>query len=310
VNPPLSVVILGCSRNRGWSLERALLSIFDDVSASSLASDASLEIVVVDNGSTDDTVTRLGRLREREPRLRWVTEPTPGISVARNRALAETQADIVVWFDDDVSVVPGWLDAHLNAYRTHPDCDAVGGAITLAFDTRRPWWLGRRLESNLAAFVIEPTTMKRLTRGDALPYGATMSMRREALLVAGRFDEKLGRVDRSLISGEETAMFHHMMDRGHSLWLCGAAQVLHNIPADRTKFRWMAARMYAQGRTDRRMNQRPSALQGVARLFLGGFRYLVAHRDEPTHAAAEYVAQKFYWAGFLAEVRAERRSAR
>ena len=82
------------------------------------------ELVVVDNGSTDDTVAVVEASRESLPALRIVPEPRPGIGPARNRALAEAAGDLLVICDADDVVQPGWLKAIVAAATTH---DLVGG---------------------------------------------------------------------------------------------------------------------------------------------------------------------------------------
>jgi len=297
-----TLTIAGCTRNRGPLLERAVESILREVQSSSLATDATLELLVVDNGSSDDTADRLHRLMEREARLRMVHEPTPGISVARNRVLSEARNDVILWFDDDITVMPGWLDAHLEMYRTQPDCVAVGGAIELYFDTRRPTWLDRAMEANLAAFDLDSGHVERITSSERLPFGANMSLRRDAMLSVGGFDGALGRVDQSLISGEETAVLEALRRQGASMWLTGDARVYHHIPSERTTLRWMARRTYGQGRTDQRMRRDMALPEAGARLVLGGFRHVFRHLRTPKAAIAGYVFQRAYWAGRIAEI--------
>lgn len=297
-----TLTIAGCSRNRGPLLERALESILNEVRASSLADDPTLELLVVDNGSSDDTAARVRRLMSGEPRLRMVHEPTPGISVARNRVLSEARNDVILWFDDDITVMPGWLDAHLDVYRAHTDCAAVGGAIELYFDSRRPSWLGKRLEPNLAAFAVEAERCAPVTTTVQLPFGANMSTRRDALHAIGGFDGALGRVDQSLISGEETAALNALHQQGSPMWLTGRARVYHHIPTERTTLRWMARRTYSQGRTDQRMRRDKTLPEVGARLLLGGLRHLVWNYRTPDAALAEYLFQRAYWVGRLAEM--------
>jgi hypothetical protein len=83
--------------------------------------------------------------------------------------------------------------------------------------------------------------------------------------------------------------------------------VLHHIPESRTKFRWIAARRYAQGRTEQRIDNRYGAGESMTRLVFGGLRYLVRHRSQPLVALAEYATQRCYWAGRLIEQLATRR---
>lgn len=110
VSPRLSVIVP--THNRAAEVGQAVASV--------LAADADLEVVVVDDGSQDDTPAVLEALCRRHPRVRAVrNEVALGLSGARNRGLAEAAADVVGFCDDDdrwepgvASVLLAYLDAH------------------------------------------------------------------------------------------------------------------------------------------------------------------------------------------------------
>lgn len=85
-----------------------------------------IEVLVVDNGSTDDTVAVARSFLPELPRLRVVTAERPGTSAARNRGAAEASAALLLFCDADDMVAPGWVRAMLAALEHD---DAVGGAI-------------------------------------------------------------------------------------------------------------------------------------------------------------------------------------
>ncbi|MGC5616768.1 glycosyltransferase family 2 protein [Georgenia sp. Z1491] len=87
--------------------------------------DADWEVVVVDNGSTDQTVEVCESFAATLP-LRVVTAERPGTSAARNRGAAEASADLLLFCDADDQVSPGWVSAMIAALDQH---DAVGGGI-------------------------------------------------------------------------------------------------------------------------------------------------------------------------------------
>lgn len=82
------------------------------------------EVLVVDNGSTDNTaeIVRAWGLRLRS--LRVISEPRPGIGPARNRALKEARGDAMAICDADDIVQPGWLAGLVEGLREH---ELVGG---------------------------------------------------------------------------------------------------------------------------------------------------------------------------------------
>jgi glycosyltransferase involved in cell wall biosynthesis len=85
------------------------------------------EVIVVDDGSTDDTATIISRY----PRVRYIKHPeNRGIPVARNSGLAAMKGDIYVSFDDDCVADPDWLAELANGYQTDNPA-GVGGTLLM-----------------------------------------------------------------------------------------------------------------------------------------------------------------------------------
>lgn len=113
--PTLSVVIP--VHNRPTAVCEAVRSVLaeagDDV-----------EVVVVDDGSTDDTVAAVEALAD--SRVRVVSIPASGVSVARNEGVAAARADFVAFLDSDDLALTGWVEAMNDAGRRGLDIFSCG----------------------------------------------------------------------------------------------------------------------------------------------------------------------------------------
>lgn len=109
MQPLISVVIPTYQHAR--SLERCL----DSVLAQSYQP---LEIIVVDDGSTDNTPAVLDKYRNRITAIR---QDNAGSNPARNRGLAEAKGEFVIFCDADVTMTPKMLEAMYNALQRHPE---------------------------------------------------------------------------------------------------------------------------------------------------------------------------------------------
>jgi len=93
------------------------------------------EVIVVDNGSADDTRSVVEARAERVVPVRYLAEPQPNRGKARNRGVELAAGRYVLFCDDDVSPPPSWLAAHAAA-QSGDDCVVNGPIINVpSYDT-------------------------------------------------------------------------------------------------------------------------------------------------------------------------------
>lgn len=117
----LSVVI--CTHNRGELLEKSILSLDNQKQINS----SEYEIVVVDDGSDDDTRTRVENINA-SVLVRYFYKDWGGRSEARNLGIEQSKGRVVLFVDDDVIAPPNFLYAHLSQYEKN-DKIVVRGPI-------------------------------------------------------------------------------------------------------------------------------------------------------------------------------------
>jgi glycosyltransferase involved in cell wall biosynthesis len=85
------------------------------------------EIVVIDDGSTDNTSEVAGRY----PRVRCIRQDNQGLSAARNIGLRHSEGEYVIFLDADDRLLPEALEAGIECLKTHPECAFTFGSYRL-----------------------------------------------------------------------------------------------------------------------------------------------------------------------------------
>lgn len=197
-----------------------------------------LELLVVDNDPEGSGRAVCDALR-RELRwpLRYVHEPTRGLSYVRNRAVAETaDADFVAFIDDDEEPTPPWLEELLKAQRAY-DADVVLGPTLRRFEGEIPDWIER------GGFFDDP----RYPTGTLLEHGGignSLIHRRAFARIDPPFDARL-----ALAGGEDTHFFLRLHDAGGRIVWADEAVVHEWIPPSRANTRWILQRVYRTSNT-------------------------------------------------------------
>ena len=88
-----------------------------------------LEIVIVDDGSPDDTAEVAGRLAERHPdrTIRLIRQANQGLPASRNNAVASTAAEFIVPLDADDKLPPEYVELKAAALDAHPEASIADG---------------------------------------------------------------------------------------------------------------------------------------------------------------------------------------
>jgi len=145
------------------------------------------EVIVVDDGSSDDTADVVKSFDD----VHYIWQENGGPGAARNTGIASAQGELIAVSDSDDPVAPGRLGLQARYLIDHPEIDAVLG--------RQEWlnapdWLARdAVYGDLAG----------------VPVGGSAMFRRDALIAVGGYDP-------SFRTGEDTDLLIRMREQGHA----------------------------------------------------------------------------------------------
>ena len=179
-----------------------------------------LELIVVDQSSSDDTERAVAPLRG-DPRLHYIRSSTVGVSRARNIGLLHATNDIVLLTDDDVTVPTDW------ARNFHAAIEPMS-RVAVAFcrvdaadhDGTKGFVPDHVIERPL---LVKSLLSKSRVRG----MGAGMAVRRKPVLALGGFDPHLG-PGAPMRSGEDRDLAARALTAGWWLYQTPAATVVHH----------------------------------------------------------------------------------
>lgn len=174
-------VVIPC-RNSATTIARLVTSLLQQL----LPEDTALEIITVDNLSTDATAKVLRSLP-----VRYVAEQTPGPAAARNAGVRASHGDVIVFLDSDTRPMhPRVLATHLETLDARPDAGISGGAIVHDIEQR-----------SLLAFAENATAL--FNWHDGLPQRESTFQPAGNLAFRRELFEQIGPMDESLLTLED-----------------------------------------------------------------------------------------------------------
>ncbi|WP_428377608.1 glycosyltransferase [Lichenicoccus sp.] len=235
------LTVLFSTRNRGGALAPVL-----DSFTSLEAPPEGWKLVVVDNGSTDNTAGLLQSYLDRLP-LTIMREPRPGKNRALNAALPQLEGSLVVLTDDDVLPRPDWLVQLCRAAEEHPEAALFGGCVLPHWSCPRPPWL---LETAVPFSVLY--AQQRRDTGPcsyAAIFGPNMAVRASVFAAGFRFSESVGpdETRRMYAMGGETEFLRRLDAAGYRGHFVADAVVGHIIRPEQLDEQWILHRAYRYG---------------------------------------------------------------
>lgn len=222
---PLTAVIT--TRDRPDSLRRSIRGV--------VAGDhPAVTVLVVDNDPPDDATAAVVR-EFADHDVVYVREPRRGLSVGRNRGLAEARTALVAFTDDDTEADPGWAARLAGAFAVDPELACVSGAVFAAcLDTEQELAAERALVWNRGFTARRYSLVDPPADSSIFPFspglfgiGANFAVRLADAQDVGGFDEALGAGAPSR-GGEDCEFMVRLVLAGRVVGYDPAAYVWHH----------------------------------------------------------------------------------
>ena len=266
-NQQTTLAVAVVTYRRPQRLERLLASLAE---ASSPETWDWHRTVIVDNDPDGSAEATVEAWANRLPGLTYVGESNTGLSVARNKAVAEANSDWVAFIDDDEEASSQWL-VELERTQTATNADAVMGNTTFAFEAPAPGWLDGAGVYDFAPDVTDQADSTYVSTNNLLLRTSLVEQ------LGPLFDERFNKT-----GGEDHHLGHRLVRGNFKLVQSTKAMTTEWVPASRMTFGVVLSRLqrdgntlamvdlsFAESDTERRKIQLRHLGEGILKLPLG-----------------------------------------
>jgi glycosyltransferase involved in cell wall biosynthesis len=209
------------------------------------------EVIVVDNGSEDETPEVLARWCREHPEFRSTREERVGLSRGKNAGIRMARAPLLLFTDDDVVVPPGWIRSYAEFFSRHPlDTIVAGGPIIpVPAEDLGAWpsWLDNRALIDLRK--LDHGRERELQPPDYV-FGANMAVPATVFSRLGLWNEDLGNTPTDRSTFEDTELQDRVWAAGGSVWFCPDTPIQHRVPRASSSPGPILQNAFARGRND------------------------------------------------------------
>lgn len=211
-----------------------------------------IEVIVIDNDSTDDTKCVVDYFKDKISYLRYFFSDMPGLHTGRNLGFQKAEGDILCYIDDDSFVSKRWLKGIESAF-SDSDVMMVGGPCLPEFENEPPRWLDYfwsecEFGKTLGNLSLLDFGEKLMNISPMYVNGCNFNIRKNMLAEVGGFHPDA--MPRKLIryrGDGESFVSRMLIEMGYKALYSPDVKIHHFIPASRMTTEYFQYRSYVQG---------------------------------------------------------------
>ena len=210
-----------CTYNRSDVLPKCLESLVNQ----SVGTEH-LEVLIIDNNSTDDTKKIATDFCEKHNIFRYIFEEKQGLSHARNRAIAEAKGEYLAYIDDDAIADKDWIEKIESVIQNNKDITAFGGPIYPWYNKEKPKWFKDEFATH--SYGKQHFQLNEQNRPFGLS-GSNMIFKKEILNKYNGFSTEYGMTGDKIAFGEESFLFNKMLKNSENIQYFPDIKVSHLV---------------------------------------------------------------------------------
>lgn len=237
--------------NRAESLAMTLGSIADVIN---ISKHKQLEVLVIDNKSTDHTKEVCESWAQKIPQLQYHFEPIPGLLSGRHRGAEASAGEILCFIDDDVILSPTWIDSIAEIMSNQAEIKLLTGPNLPKFEITPPDWLAYFWnetpyggKSCIWLSLLDLGNKSQLIDANYV-WGLNFTIRRETFQQAGGFHpDNIPKKFQCFQGDGETGLTMKANEKGFKALYHPEILLYHFIPKSRLNIAYFDQRAFYQG---------------------------------------------------------------
>ena len=282
--PKMSIVV--CTYNRAEILRKCLATLTGQTAVSQ-----TFEVLVVDNGSTDQTSEVVNFFLVNYDNFRYIIDPEVGLCHARNTGYRQALASWVAYIDDDCFVREDYVEQAILATGTY-NFDCFGGKHYAYYAQERPKWIPEGFGESPHNQWQEACELH-----ETYNVGLNIVFNKIALEEMGGFDIELGMKGDQIGYADETMLQLKMRQHGYRIGFIPNLVVDHLVRSDKLKLSWHLRAHYAAGRDERGINYEQYSVLDLVRATL-----VVLLKVMPRKTLQFVLDKEYYWGNLVIDV--------